>query len=181
MKKWILIPLMVVLLCLISVFVLISNQLMISKITLINSTAAAANRYLSNEKAWKKWWPAKENPGDDGMPDLTYGGCDFHIVGNIFNSGQVHIIDGKENLSSTIVIIQLPPDSVAIEWQASITTSLNPFKRILQYGHARYIKANMTVIMDHLRSFLENKEKLYGYNIEHTTLKDTVVMTTKIN
>lgn len=181
MKKVLLGLFLLVILTVTAVFIFIPSQLHISAVTVMKTNTNSLYRYLSDEANWKKWWPndSQEKELTDETNHPTFNDFTYRLSKKLYNAIDVQMVKKDQVIDGKILIIQVAQDSAIVQWQSALTTSLNPVKRLLRYQEAVNIKKNITVILDSLKSFNENKEKVYGISINHTTLKDTTLVAIK--
>jgi len=155
----------IIILAIISSYIFIPSTLPISKITYIQATQSGAIRTISNTNKWKDW--ASNNNGFTFHPDKTL----IDITGVIIRSPD-------DSIYSTIAVLPLKVDSIAIQWKCILQTGNNPITRIQQYIKAHQIKSNMADLSSHLKSYLEKQENIYGFKVEQTKVTDTVLLAT---
>jgi hypothetical protein len=183
MKKWLIFIFLLVLLALGSIYVFIPGTLIISKITAVNATPSAAYRFLSNEGRWKKWWPGlpsntNAQPSSSGS-QFIYKTSRFGVYQNFQQSVEIPISDQGNTIASQATVLAIPGDSAVIRWQTKLDAGWNPIGRILRYKRALEIKDDMTDILGSLRSFLDNKENVYGQRLSKSSSVDTLLIATK--
>jgi len=182
MKKMLLAFSALLVLSVISLYILIPANLVISKSEFIRCNPDAAYRVLSNQNTWSKWWPGNDSLLSDSSGNsntLTYQ-KETYKPGEIFlNRVDINISHNKSSVNSSIITIPLNTDSVITQWQCTIVSSHNPFKRIAQYWHAVNIKKNMDSILKNMSLFLENPENVYGIRIKENSTKDTLLVAVK--
>jgi hypothetical protein len=164
-------------------YISIPGNLIITKIAFFKCSPNAIYRHFSEEENWGEWFPA-DRPGFHSVspatnPSYNYNGDRYLVTKKFQNTIEILISRDSSAINSTVSILQLPTDSVAVYWKCSLAAGLNPFRRVMQYQRARNIKNSMTEILDHLHSFLEKKENVYGMDIRITSTKDTLLIATK--
>jgi len=82
-------------------------------------------------------------------------------------------------VSSTIHLLPLPGDSVAIEWKCNFMANTNPFTRLKRYRQAIALKNNMAAVMNRFSAFARRKENVYGISIHDTATPTTLLIATK--
>lgn len=180
MKKFIIFLLAFCTLILVCTYVFIPGKLKISKIEYVNGNVNSAFRILSDQSAWEKWWPNKDSLKSTLAENhFFYNGYKYHLTNKFYNSVEVSIKDNNTSVISRINIIRINPDSVILEWECTLSASINPVARILNYRKAESIKSNMTFIFYKLRLFLENKKNIYGINFHVSMSKDSTMVATK--
>ena len=183
MKKWFFIFFLLLATAIAALYVFIPKKIEISTTAYINVAADVANRNLSEAGKWKNWWSGKSSIENSArvvnQGYFVYNGIGYKIVHTSMNAIEVVILPKKDTLNSTIRIFTLNEDSTALHWNVVIHTGNNPFERIRYYQLAKSIKKCMEDVFHNLRSFLEKKEKVYGIEIQRTTVTDTILITTK--
>lgn len=162
------------------IFILIPRQLSIAEVTAIKASPGSVFRYLSDQSKWTKWWPVKRNE-EKLVPPKEYvcNGYSFRIIRLLYNAIDVEIKNKDVVSTGKILMIPLATDSTIIQWSDSLVTSNNPFNRINRYLTGKNIKTTMSVVLDSLKAFNEDKGRVYAFNIHYTTLKDTTLVATK--
>ena len=180
MNKWLIALLACMLVLLAAVYVIIPKQAEISSIAFMGAAQAAVYRNMIKEDTWTKWWP-QESSKDD--PKATGS---FNLNGYSFKAGTkqldaLEIVINSKNLSASSLFSMLPlsTDSMMVKWTTTFPTSANPFKRVTQYVQAQKVKHSMDLILGNLKTFSEKSEHLYGINIEHTKVTDTILVVIK--
>ena len=176
MRKWLIGLSVLVVLALSSIYIFIPGNLSISVAATIDCTASGANRCLSDESKWEKWWPGTVTANDDFY---IYKNKKYSIERKLLNGVDVLINDNNSKVNSTINAYQSNFDSSVIEWRCTIISGLNPFRRIAQYNHAVMLKKNMDTIFQSLRSFLGKKENVYGISISKSSVTDSLLVSRK--
>ncbi len=181
MKKALISLFFFVVLLLISIYIFIPTQLNIFSTTVMKANTNALFRYLSDDAKWYKWWPgeSKETKQIDKSINHQFNTYTYLIKEKLYNAVNIEIIKKDEIIEGRIAIIPIAADSLIVQWKSTFATSINPFIRFQQYKQAVNIKKNMSVILDSLKSFSEDKEKVYKYHILHTTLTDTFLVASK--
>jgi len=159
MKKWLIGLLVLVVLFFAAIYIFIPRQLNLSGISYINCAPEAAYRFLSDEGKWPEWWPG-DSAATAPSQAFTYKGDEYRITKKMYNSLDVAILHGGEQIDSRINLLPLHSDSLILQWQCSLSSGNNPFTRIAQYKKAVDIKKNMNGILQQLDTFL-GKRKMY--------------------
>lgn len=167
MKKWIIALSILVVLSVISIYIFIPSNLSISAVKGFNCTASGSFRTLSDQGKWAKWFPSSLDTNNYTINKL------------LLNTLYITIHNENDTIKSIIQLLPFSPDSTIIQWKCDMPTSNNPFNRIQRYQKAVAIKNDMDEILNHLRSFVEKPENIYGFDIQRTTFTDTLLMATK--
>jgi hypothetical protein len=167
MKKWIIALCVLIVLSVIGIYLLIPSNLSVSTVRGLNCTANGTFRTLSDQSKWTKWLPP------------SFDTNKYTIDNRLVNTLHITIHSEIDSIKSIIQLLPFSPDSTIIQWQCEIPTSNNPFNRIQRYQKAVAIKNDMDEILDHLRSFVEKPQNIYGFDIQRTTFTDTLLMATK--
>ncbi len=182
MKKLIILLLLPVSLFL-SIYFLIPAKINFGKIAYIHTNINVANRFIADESKWQKWWPSDVSDtlaSGKGSSKMQYRYKNYLYTVNRKVSEGFHIsIENKSNrVNSFLQIISLNPDSVVLVWKGEMPGSANPFRKISNYLSAKKMKTNMSEVVQSAKTFLENKEKIYGLHIVQEKVKDTLLIST---
>ena len=171
MKK-ILIALAVLLLVIIAAtYLFIPRELKIVATTSLNAALPGVSRSLSDNNTWKNFWP--------GSTVFKLDDQSYFIKGKFFNVFNIDISSEKDTVSSSMTLLLLKSNSLTIEWTSELLNSRNPLTRITQYRKARSIEKNMNSILKAMKHFMEQTKNIYGLDIKQTTVKDSVVISTR--
>lgn len=180
--KWILIPIELLIVIILSAYIFIPSQLSISSARVLPASENAVHRFLMDAQKWQKWWG--DSTGVDSRPKDTQGsftrnGYEFVLTEKWYKSAGISIQSQNLQLLSKIYIIPFPLDSTGIEWKSTFQVSNNPFSRISQYFALRKMKKTMDLVLGDLSRFLENNENVYGISLSKNSTKDTLLVTSK--
>ncbi|HEX8676537.1 MAG TPA: hypothetical protein VF700_04915, partial [Segetibacter sp.] len=167
-------------LTLISIYIFIPAQLDISGVTAMKANTNVLFRYLSDEAKWDEWWPgeSKEVPLSPNNPP-KFNNYTYRVTKKLYNVVEVETIKKAQIIAGKIIIIPIAEDSLIVQWRNTFATSINPIIRVQQYLQAVNIKKDITVLLNSLKSFTEDKEKVYKFNIRFTALRHTFLVATK--
>lgn len=166
-------------LLLLSVYLFIPAQLTVSKIVIAQANKSGVLRVLADESKWPQWWPDDKRTTQERNDIFYYNNFYYQFNKAFLNTIKVSIENRQSQNSSSISVIPLNMDSVALEWKCVLHTGFNPIQKITAYIKARNIKRNMADILNHLASFVGDVKNIYGFSVRYTTLKDTVLVATK--
>ena len=175
MKKIIIviIPVVLLLICT-GVYFIIPAKLTINNRLTIEASDAVTSRFLIHKSEWIKWWPGKIS----GPNQFYYKGT-LYIIKKTINSGAYISIQNKNSaLNSTITYLADDEATSKITWYAEKEASLNPFRRITDNSNNKELNKQIIEILQHLKTFLENRKNAYGYNLYIGKVKDAVMLTT---
>ena len=110
---------------------------------------------------------------------LRFKGYDYTIEKALMNYVQISVSNGKTTLLTLITIVEINHDSVDVVWKGEGDAELNPVKRINLFLTKEDIQKDIADILLRLKMFLENKENVYGININQTRVTDTILITKK--
>jgi hypothetical protein len=175
MKKWLWVTMAVIVAAFASVYIFIPAQLNIVRITPINCTANGAYRVLSNADKWQAWWPGVQNDSNT----IHYKHSSFSITNKLRNTLEILIQQNDLMPTSVLHVFPATGDSSTLNWQCSISTGNNPFKRIQHYLQALIIKSSIDSALSHFKTFAEKKENIYGISFRESVFKDSFVISTK--
>ncbi len=182
MKKGLIGLLFICLVVLVSIYIFIPDNLVISKITLVKANQNSSYRILADENQWGKWWSSfskQDSLSFKVLKAYNYKNISYSINNKMDNAVGILIKNKDFEISSIINILPLSIDSGAIEWKCELPSGSNPVKKIINYLYAKKIKNNMADILNNLQAFLNKQENIYGIHIEQTKVKDTFLISTK--
>ena len=175
MKRVLILLSSIIVIAVVLVYTLIPENIIVSKIVYTNIKSASVLRCLHDTSKWQQWFPANVSTKND----FTYNNQHYTIKKQSYISSNVIISDNKINYPSVINVIPIMADSSIIEWKLQFNASKNIFKRIDQYQAAKKLKNNMTVLLDSFNNFVQTTKNIYGFDIKHTTLTDTALVSIK--
>jgi len=171
MKKIILFVIIVLLVAIGAVYLFFPGNKQVVASMPVKAALPGVYRIMSADSNWKKWWPSST-----AFQIYDY---QFKIEGHIFNAFDISIKKRNDSLISRIDLAFIKADSMSIGWTAQINTGRNPFNRILKVTKAKEIEKHMSLILTALKNFLEKTENIYGFHISETTVKDSVLISTR--
>jgi hypothetical protein len=181
MRKWIIGLLVAVVIINAGVYALIPAKLVVAEVVPVSANPFTAFRCLTSAGTVQDWLKKEQaSIKASGKNSVTVTSDDyiFTLAPQMYNVVAVDM--GKENVSSYISILALAKDSSLVEWKTELPASNNVFKRIHNYWQAKSLKTNMASVLDQYADFIQNSELVYGVKIQHETVKDTMLVTTKM-
>ena len=176
MKKWFIrIIIICVLLLAISIYIFIPAQLTFSESVLSQANSKAAYRCLTDKNQWQQLFgkPVTENT-------FNYNGAQYIINEKTIDGLVVHIKDGDTSTKGVIRILPLANDSSAIVWESSVSTGLNPVKKMNLFFYRKETTENMAGILENIKHYLNKEENLYdGLQISKEKIKDRMLIALK--
>jgi len=184
MKKILLIFFALFPLTIICIYFFIPAKINFGKVIYINGNINIANRYISDESKWGKWWPfdvqdSLSTGNINSEMHYSYKNYSYTISRKALEGTSILIEHNSNRINSFLHIIALNTDSVAIEWKGELPDTYNPFKKITNYLLATGVKKNISEILQSAKFFLENKEDIYGLSIIQQKVKDTLLISTR--
>ena len=173
--KRLLVAVLIIVIAFVCIYIFIPAKIAFSKVIFIKTKPVIANRFLMNEDKWKNWFPSEKvtNSG------YIYNNYTYATKNQTINTAEIIIKNKELSLKSLATIIPMNKDSIAIEWKSELPESANPITKLISYFKARKLQKNMSDILNHLQTFLENKEKVYGFNFHEIMSKDSTLIATK--
>ncbi len=174
MRKLGIFILLLIVIFFIGLYTLIPNKQDIIDLQLVNCHNTTATRILYDENSWKQWWPS----ADTSLNNHTFScnNVSFNVKQHSFNGTILSTTFSGDTIDGNFAHAASGSDSLALVWKYTLTYSTNPIKRIRQYNEARLLKKTMMDVMGHLKTFLENPDKVYGINIKEIRVTDTVLV-----
>ncbi len=113
--------------------------------------------------------------------DTNYFYRNYHFAVNskMFMGDSIIIKNNSILINSFLNIIQLDSDSVAIQWKGQSATASGPIKIFENYLQGKKLENNIEELLQKMKTFLENKENLYGIHIDQIQVTDTLLIATR--
>ena len=178
MKKWLVALLGILILSIASMYLFIPGNLVVSNVRIIKGTTGGVFKSLSNDLYWKN--KLEVHPADSS--DQSNNSCSDHVftlTNKLYNVLEINAATANETYLTKLILLHLNPDSVAIKWQTSREAGINPIERFVRYQRARHLKSCMSAKLNDIQTFLAQTKNIYGFDIQRTTLTDTVLVSTK--
>lgn len=178
MNRWLLSGCILLVLLLAALYVFIPSEIEVRKVVPVKCNVEAAARVLADSDRWNVWWPGGGGPerSAEGHPVWIYGKGDYAVLQRFWRSAAVEIGDAGYRTPSMLTLVpHRGIDSCFMEWSFQRRASWNPVRRLRDYWAARSIHAEMGVILDGLRNYLETDSLLYGVGITKGRVRDTLV------
>jgi hypothetical protein len=178
MKKIVLIGIAFLFIAVIIIYLFIPPQIIIAETTTNEVSEINASRFLLQEKNWSKWWPGQKSTHES--KSFIYNGLNYHFEQST-NSVVTILISGKaDNFESNVTFLAQDNLKVRITWTVVLHSGNNLVKRIRQYQRVKQIKRDVSTILQHLKTFLENERNVYGINIRLSKVKDPIMLATSV-
>ena len=183
MKKIVFIILLALILIFLSlVYILIPKKISVVTTRFSNCTLNGAERMILYTNKWAAWWPGtiERQADSNNLPSFIFKNHIYKPGIVALDNIEVSIIYNDVLTKTELVIVPTSKDLVELNWLSEeIITSKNPLERIKQYLRAGKVKNDLDSLLTKLRSFLENKENIYGVNVNEVRVKDSVLITTR--
>jgi hypothetical protein len=178
MKKWLTGFCILIILLIASVYIFIPSDLAVSKVELVQCNVNSANKYLGDGSQWGRWWPGVGGRSISAGRGYEYGGVEYRMPGMFRHLMEVQILTPDSSIHSRIGIVGFADnlDSTALQWEFHLDAGWSPIGRIRQYRKAKELRSDITHILSALRTFLENKEKVYGIRIQEVSTTDSFLV-----
>lgn len=165
--------LVLIVVILLASYIFIPGDLTVSTLTAVKANPDAAYRCLSDDAKWENLFGKRSGEGD-----FQYRNTVFKIHQQLIDGVEV-TINEDDSIASAIELLRINKDSSALRWTANIESSSNPFRRISQFFEAISLRKNLTAVLDTMKHFLEDERNLYGFTVQRSLVKDTLLIATK--
>ena len=181
MKKWLVGFILVLVLALGALYFFLPAQPVARQMITVSGPQPAVFRALTDPRIVQQWLTVPSGKINTIKDTIVYteGNHQILITGGMMHVVQMKIKEGEPVYNSTINIISLSQSASAIDWQAQIPRTANPFGQFENYFAARKVERRMQEMLDRLRTFLSKKENVYGLDIQATRVTDTVLAATQ--
>jgi effector-binding domain-containing protein len=177
MKKLLLSFFVLLTLIVAAIYIFIPAKIHFRKSMYVKTAPSSAARFLLDEKAWHKWWPANSINKSDTL--FTYKQYNYFVNWKMIMGDSVRIKTNDGYINSLINIIPVSKDSMGFQWEGESTSETNIFKRLDNYFAQKKLRNNVDEIFKALKNYVENEENVYGIKIAHKMVVDTLLISTK--
>jgi hypothetical protein len=151
-----------------AVYLLIPSNLNVEIVLPIKCNVDAADRSLRDTSAGGRWWG-----------NLSSGEMRWRVTGLLRRTLGVTIDDRGMSIQSQLVVFpKVRVDSCMLQWQFSLSSGVNPIRRIERYRQAKNLAADMAGILGRLGSRLEDQRLMYGMAITEGNTTDSMLVST---
>jgi hypothetical protein len=179
MKKWIVGLVVAITLTILGIYVFIPSKIAISGASVARIPVSAAFRYISIQNNWEKWWKdSNGKPHIQGEP-FTFNGLTFQLNQTGYNVAGITLKQDDLVIRSELVFLAAGNDSTWAIWKSNLAAGANPFTRITYYKKAEKISANLNEVLNNLKVFTSDPQKLYDLSIVRTSFTDTNMLSTR--
>jgi hypothetical protein len=157
-----------------AIYLLIPDKMTLAAHRIIAANSNAAYRNLIAPPAdWSHWL------GNDTATTAAYGDYSF-VTSSMFTNYNEVVIEknGDDTLHSQLRFFPVAKDSFLLDWQTTIQTGYNPFKKLHRYFFAKEVKTAMNGVINQFQQFMQRTEKVYGAPISKITVTDTLLIAT---
>jgi len=169
MKKGLLVAGIILLLILAATYLLIPSTLKVIVTLPVKCNVDGADRFLRDTANQAKWW------GDTQSRNIP---C--RVTGLFRRMVEVTIDDDGMSVPSQLAVYpKIRIDSCLLQWELSLSSGLNPIRRIERYRQAKNLVSDMEGALSRLGSRLEDQRQVYGMVITEGNTKDSVLVSTQ--
>ena len=177
MKKLIVAFLIVVGLLIGSIYIFIPSKIPVSSVRYIKAYQNTVLKFLTDNQKMNEWLESVTNKNKKGY---NYKGFNYTITRTLSNITELSILSNKINVKSNLISQNVYLDSSVLQWATEIEAGSSPLERISNYRQAKRLKESISGLMDQMKIYLDNSANMYGIVVKETQLKDSVVITSKI-
>ena len=159
-------------------YIIIPGKIKIKETIPVKAAFPAVSRILTNYNNWTQWWPGHTFLAS-GKTIFANNAEQFNPQGNAFNLIDIDIYSGGDTIASRMELAFLKEDSMMITWSATKVITNNPFARFFDYKDGRHTRKNMRKLLEHIRSFFEKPNNVYGFIVHKTKVVDSVLISTR--
>src|SRR4030095_2642682 len=175
MKKLLIAVVLIILILFASIYLFIPAQIKMQESAFAIVSPAAATRFFSARSNWHKWWPqVNQNGQTDSL--FYFGNSSYVINQQLYNGFNIEILSNKDSIHSFLSLVPWSMDTLQIQWNGLMETSVNPFKRISQYRQVSKTRDELNSILSSLVRFLQKHDNVYGMEIRKEIVKDTLLV-----
>jgi predicted transcriptional regulator YdeE len=177
MKKWLPAFFFIIVLLIAASYFFPPSRFSISEAVRVNANENGVFRVLSDSTKWNKWWASTKSTTENKT--FNCGNTSYRISDLLYKAVKINITYKHGQLESILHIIPIGNDTTLLSWECKGLSDKNYFHRIIDYRDLREIRNCMKGILNNFKQFAEKKENMYGISLERTSIKDTLLISTK--
>jgi len=181
MKKVLVWLIAIVVLILLSATIFLPKQVNDSGNTTFLCNRNSIKRYVIDDKKWAAWWPGNTQKGSSAPVEYFHNGYKYTITEMQYEALLIRVQKGDLTFDTQLSFFPLGPDSIQGVWRYSLSTNFNPINKIYLKIASKKIKDELGQVLQAMKIFLDNPEKVYGVKIHEETVKDTILVTTNFS
>lgn len=182
MKKIFVFVIIIVCILFIACYLFFPKTIISSNTKILNCTQGSFTRYFMDENKWQKWWPGSvTKDAETGGNVFHHKNFEYRVTGKKYNTIFVQARGNELTINETVFIIPVNNDTNQIEWNYSLGTNSNPVNRINLFVQTKKINNDVEDILNHIKTFFEKQETVYGLTINQVQVKDTILISTKFS
>ena len=172
LKRVLLILAAVFVLLISSIYLLIPDTLTIRNEIIVGCSAQGANRTINTN--WKEIFrQASSNERSSGAYQYT-------LIKPLYNGSRILIQSNIGTDTSTLSLLPVSSDTTIFQWNLSRQTGSDPISKLTDYISMLALKKDILAKMIYLKGYVDKTTNVYGYNITHITLTDTILVSTEM-
>ncbi len=184
MKKLLITILLLFCVAFISAYIFIPAKIDFRKAIFIKVKQPIANRLLTDDSNWNKWWPKQNNQSKQDTTvtteaNFSYKSYRYAVILKMIQGDSIIISNNSIRINSLLNIIPISSDSVAVQWIGQSETTSNPIKRFENYLQQKKIQNSVEELLQSMKLFLSNETNFYGITIDQEKVKDTILIATR--
>jgi hypothetical protein len=177
MKKWLPAFFFIIVLLIAASYFFPPSRFSINEAVRVNANENGVFRVLSDSTKWNKWWTSTKSTTENKT--FNCGNTSYRISDLLYKAVKINITYKHGQLESVLHIIPVGNDTTLLSWECRGLSDKNYFHRIIDYRDLREIRNCMKGILNNFKQFAEKKENIYGISLERTSIKDTLLISTK--
>jgi len=180
MKRLLIVLLTFATLLIVAIYVFIPNTISLKCNVSLSAPQQALYRAIAENNNWEAWWPGELKPdtGNTGNWLYSYDDVMYRQTDKTTSSLFFSTKTKNSNASSLLSFIHLKQDSTDLIWDAAVTTSYNPIKRLQIYFDTKKLDNNLNSILQKIQTHFSLTENLYGFLIRNEKVVDSNLIST---
>lgn len=180
MKRLLLSLLVIIVIAFAAIYLFIPDTISLNERVSFPANRQGVSRIILDKTNWSIWWPGKqENDSSHSSVSASFYNGNHYDLSNQ-NAIVMYIpVEGKQVKAKTsLSIIPLTHDSIALAWEGLMITSYNPIARVQAFFKSRSLKKDMQTILKSMETYFINPENVYGINIRQEKVVDSFLIAT---
>lgn len=169
MKKTLLALIGILILLVIGVYVFIPSKIDVSSVVKMRAPVNGVYRCITNEALQNKCMHQTDNSISKKIT----------AADPFLNKLTISLYYNNDSIKTAMSLLDLASDSMAVQWKFTMPAGINTFERISAYNNAVKLKKEMDNMLEQLKLFASKEENIYGFQINESTTKDSLLISTK--
>lgn len=157
----------------IAIYFFIPSTIKLEAARKVNISSEALQRMLNDSSEIKKWWPKEGSSENTNF----YNGYSYKWTVAGLKTLELSVEKGSQKYAGELFIGTINSDSSLLTIR-TVTSSLNPFKRVSTFLGASSLQKDFNLILEKIDSYYSIEKNTYGIVLKRSTVTDSSFIAT---